>query len=96
MLQTRLSSTLDGGDFGWLKAKHHFSVSRAGNPANKHTICIGNPGVPAHLAHGDFLGSCCGSTGGGGGGGGGGNGQSSRTPRLLVRREVGVLVEQQM
>ena len=43
-----------------------------GNPANEHTICIGNPGVPAHLAHGDFLGSCCGTGGGSGGGGGGG------------------------
>jgi len=41
-----------------------------GNPANKHTICIGNAGVPAHLAqHGDFLGSCCGSTAGSDGGG---------------------------
>jgi quercetin 2,3-dioxygenase len=35
MLQTRASSTLDGGDFGWLKAKHHFAVGPAGNPANK-------------------------------------------------------------
>src|ERR1700751_2610099 len=35
MLQIRLSSTLDGGDFGWLKAKHHFIVSPDGNPANK-------------------------------------------------------------
>ena len=35
MLQTRSSSTLDGGDFGWLKAKHHFAVGLAGNPANK-------------------------------------------------------------
>jgi quercetin 2,3-dioxygenase len=34
MLQVRSSSTLDGGDFGWLKAKHHFAVTRAGNPAN--------------------------------------------------------------
>jgi len=34
MLQTRPSSTLDGGDFGWLKAKHHFAVSPQGNPAN--------------------------------------------------------------
>jgi redox-sensitive bicupin YhaK (pirin superfamily) len=35
MLQIRPSSTLDGGDFGWLKAKHHFVVSPDGNPANK-------------------------------------------------------------
>ena len=35
MLQIRSSSTLDGGDFGWLKAKHHFAVSPDGNPANK-------------------------------------------------------------
>jgi redox-sensitive bicupin YhaK (pirin superfamily) len=34
MLQTRLSSTLDSGDFGWLKAKHHFAVSAGGNQAN--------------------------------------------------------------
>jgi redox-sensitive bicupin YhaK (pirin superfamily) len=35
MLQIRPSSTLDGGDFGWLRAKHHFAVSPDGNPANK-------------------------------------------------------------
>jgi len=34
MLQVRSSSTLDGGDFGWLKAKHHFAVSADGNPDN--------------------------------------------------------------
>ena len=34
MLQVRSSSTLDGGDFGWLKAKHHFAVTPDGNPAN--------------------------------------------------------------
>ena len=34
MLQVRSSSTLDGGDFGWLKAKHHFAVSPASNVAN--------------------------------------------------------------
>src|ERR1700752_594316 len=35
MLQLRPSSTLDGGDLGWAKAKHHFAVSPDGNPANK-------------------------------------------------------------
>ncbi len=34
MLQIRRSTTLDGGDFGWLKAKHHFTVTSDGNPAN--------------------------------------------------------------
>lgn len=51
-----------------------------GNPANAHTICVGNAAVPAHINHGDFLGTCAcegdgsGSDGGGGGGGGGGTG----------------------
>jgi len=46
-----------------------------GNPANAHTICIGNAAVPAHLQnHGDFLGTCSCSGGGGSGGGGGGTG----------------------
>jgi hypothetical protein len=34
MLQLRPKATLDGGDFGWLKARHHFIVSADGNPAN--------------------------------------------------------------
>jgi hypothetical protein len=30
-----------------------------GNPANAHTLCIGNPAVPHHLAnHPDYLGPC--------------------------------------
>lgn len=34
MLQLRSKGTLDHGDRGWLKARHHFIVSADGNPAN--------------------------------------------------------------
>lgn len=34
MLQFRSKETLDHGDRGWLKARHHFIVSANGNPAN--------------------------------------------------------------
>jgi redox-sensitive bicupin YhaK (pirin superfamily) len=34
MLQFRSKETLDHGDLGWLKARHHFVVSAEGNKAN--------------------------------------------------------------
>ena len=34
MLQLSTKETLDGGDLGWLKARHHFVVSADGNLAN--------------------------------------------------------------
>lgn len=34
MLQLRPARTLDGGDYGWLRAKHHFAVDGLGNPAH--------------------------------------------------------------
>ena len=34
VLQLRSKETLDHGDRGWLKARHHFVVSADGNPAN--------------------------------------------------------------
>jgi quercetin 2,3-dioxygenase len=34
MLQLRTKETLDHGDLGWLKARHHFIVSPDGNKAN--------------------------------------------------------------
>ncbi len=45
-----------------------------GNPANAHTITVGEPAVRAHLAHGDTIGACGSADGGSGGGGGGGDG----------------------
>jgi hypothetical protein len=41
-----------------------------GNPANAHTVCVGNAAVPAHRAHGDSLGACVCTVGGAPGGSG--------------------------
>ncbi|MFL5305864.1 MAG: hypothetical protein ACJ8F1_11655 [Polyangia bacterium] len=60
-----------------------------GNPANAHTLCIGNAAVPAHLDnHGDYLGPCKAeqpcppppSTGAGGAGGGQQTGGAAGAP----------------
>ena len=58
-----------------------------GNPANAHTMCVGNAAVPAHLAHGDASARAAPPAaaavdrhgGGGAGGGGGGAGGSGGT-----------------
>src|SRR5258707_7510681 len=61
------SSDPSSPDSGHKETICHFPP---GNPANAHTIRVGAPAVPAHLAHGDHLGPCgpgegpCGHDGG--------------------------------
>lgn len=40
MLQLRTWETLGGGDYGWLKARHHFAVDEQGNPAHAPLGCL--------------------------------------------------------
>jgi redox-sensitive bicupin YhaK (pirin superfamily) len=35
MLEHRFKADLGGGDYGWLKARHHFRVTADGNPAHR-------------------------------------------------------------
>jgi hypothetical protein len=44
--------------YGYGAAKVTICHIPPGNPNNAHTITVGAPAVPAHLAHGDTLGSC--------------------------------------
>ncbi len=46
-------------DQGWVTICH----IPPGNPANAHTITISVNALPAHLAHGDYVGSCAGGAG---------------------------------
>jgi len=44
--------------YGYGAAKVTLCHIPPGNPDNAHTITVGAPAVPAHLAHGDTLGPC--------------------------------------
>ncbi|MBV4476876.1 pirin family protein [Pseudomonas botevensis] len=35
MVEHRIKADLGGGDFGWLKARHHFKVTPDGNPVHR-------------------------------------------------------------
>ena len=40
MLQLRTQDSLSGGDYQWLKTKHHFPVDEQGNPAHEQLGCL--------------------------------------------------------
>ena len=55
-----------------------------GNPANEHTICVGEPAVEPHVRlHHDYVGACASDPGdGSSGSGSGGSGSGTGTPIL--------------
>jgi len=61
-----------------------------GNPANEHTLCVGNAAVPAHVQHHhDTVGTCpdeppC-TTGDAGVGGGDGGGSGSADAAIIIQ-----------
>ena len=64
----------EGAGYGYGGTKVTLCHIPPGKPGNAHTITVGAPAVPAHLAHGDTLGPCSGNGKGDGKGNGGGNG----------------------
>jgi hypothetical protein len=52
------SGDAQGPGYGYGGAKVTLCHIPPGNPDNAHTITVGSPAVPAHLAHGDTLGPC--------------------------------------
>lgn len=48
----------DGSDGSCRPGKTLLCHYPPGNTGNRHDICVGDAAVPAHLAHGDTLGTC--------------------------------------
>jgi hypothetical protein len=57
-LQSSGNTQSQGAGYGYGAVKVTLCHIPPGNPANAHTITVGAPAVPAHLAHGDTLGPC--------------------------------------
>src|SRR5687768_9394498 len=57
-LQPSGEAQSQGFGYGYGAVKVTICHIPPGNPDNAHTITVGAPAVPAHLAHGDTLGPC--------------------------------------
>lgn len=53
-------SVLSGSGYAAGNGKVDICHIPPGNPSNAHTINVSNSAVPAHLAHGDRMGTCIG------------------------------------